>query len=91
MTTLEERESLSRQLSSPQLAMMAIGGAIGTGLLLGSALAVRVAGPGVILTYLIGAFIAVLLMRALGEMAVAHPTARPTLLTLSSLPPLPPA
>jgi L-asparagine transporter-like permease len=75
MTTLEERESLSRQLSSPQLAMMAIGGAIGTGLFLGSALAVRVAGPGVILTYLIGAFIAVLLMRALGEMAVAHPTA----------------
>jgi len=75
MTALEERESLSRQLSSPQLAMMAIGGAIGTGLFLGSALAVRVAGPGVILTYLIGAVIAVLLMRALGEMAVAHPTA----------------
>ena len=75
MTTLEQRESLSRQLSSPQLAMMAIGGAIGTGLFLGSALAVRTAGPGVIITYLIGAAIAVLLMRALGEMAVAHPTA----------------
>jgi L-asparagine transporter-like permease len=75
MTVVEERESLSRQLSSPQLAMMAIGGAIGTGLFLGSALAVRAAGPGVILTYLIGAFIAVLLMRALGEMAIAHPTA----------------
>ena len=68
-------EELARQLSSPQLAMMAIGGAIGTGLFLGSALAVRTAGPGVIVTYLIGAVIALLLMRALGEMAVAHPAA----------------
>jgi L-asparagine transporter-like permease len=68
-------EELTRQLSAPQLAMLAIGGAIGTGLFLGSALAVRTAGPGVILTYLIGAVIALLLMRALGEMAVVHPTA----------------
>jgi amino acid transporter, AAT family len=72
---IEEREKLSRQLSAPQLAMIAIGGAIGTGLFLGSALAVHTAGPGVILTYLIGAVIALLLVRALGEMAVAHPTA----------------
>ena len=75
MTTLELRETLARQLTSPQLAMMAIGGAIGTGLFLGSALAVRTAGPGVIITYIICAVIAVLLMRALGEMAIAHPTA----------------
>jgi L-asparagine transporter-like permease len=68
-------EELSRQLNAPQLAMLAIGGAIGTGLFLGSALAVRTAGPGVIVTYLIGAVIALLLMRALGEMAVVHPTA----------------
>jgi L-asparagine transporter-like permease len=68
-------EELTRQLSAPQLAMLAIGGAIGTGLFLGSALAVRTAGPGVILTYVIGAVIALLLMRALGEMAVVHPTA----------------
>jgi amino acid transporter, AAT family len=72
---IEEREKLSRQLSSPQLAMIGIGGAIGTGLFLGSALAVHTAGPGVILTYLLGAGIALLLVRALGEMAVAHPTA----------------
>jgi AAT family amino acid transporter len=72
---IEEREQLSRQLSAPQLAMIAIGGAIGTGLFLGSALAVHTAGPGVILTYLMGAGIALLLVRALGEMAVAHPTA----------------
>jgi AAT family amino acid transporter len=74
-SNVEEGERLSRQLSAPQLAMIAIGGAIGTGLFLGSALAVRTAGPGVILTYLMGAGIALLLMRALGEMAVAHPTA----------------
>jgi AAT family amino acid transporter len=72
---LEKEEALSRELSSAQLAMIAIGGAIGTGLFLGSALAVRLAGPGVILTYVIGAVVAVLLMGALSEMAVAHPTA----------------
>jgi AAT family amino acid transporter len=72
---LEAGEELTRQLTAPQLAMIAIGGAIGTGLFLGSALAVRTAGPGVILTFLIGAGIAWLLMQALGEMAAAHPTA----------------
>src|SRR5471030_2900927 len=55
--------------------MIAIGGAIGTGLFLGSSLAVRIAGPGVIVSYLIGAVIALLFMGALSEMAVAHPTA----------------
>ena len=75
ISEVEEGERLTRQLSGPQLAMIAIGGAIGTGLFLGSALAVHAAGPGVTLTYLIGAAIALLLMRALGEMAVAHPTA----------------
>jgi len=55
--------------------MIAIGGAIGTGLFLGSSLAVRVAGPAVILSYVIGAGIALLIMGALAEMAVAHPTA----------------
>ena len=38
--------------------MIAIGGAIGTGLFLGSSLAVRTAGPAVIISYLIGAAIA---------------------------------
>jgi L-asparagine transporter-like permease len=66
---------LARQLSARQLAMIAIGGAIGTGLFLGSGLSVRVAGPGIIITYLIGAVVALLLMGALSEMAVAHPTA----------------
>jgi amino acid transporter, AAT family len=73
--SIEQREQLSRQLSPGQLGMIAIGGAIGTGLFLGSSLAVRLAGPGVILSYLIGAAIALLFMGAISEMAVAHPTA----------------
>jgi AAT family amino acid transporter len=74
-TKIEHSEQRSRQLTAPQLSMIAIGGAIGTGLFLGSSLAVRVAGPGVIFSYLIGAVIALLFMGALSEMAVAHPTA----------------
>src|SRR5580700_6756407 len=72
---IETGEQLSRQLTAGQLSMIAIGGAIGTGLFLGSSLAVRRAGPGVILSYVIGAAIAWLFMGALSEMAVAHPTA----------------
>ena len=71
----ENEQGLSRQLNARQLAMIAIGGAIGTGLFLGSSLAVRIAGPAVILTYVFGAVIALLLTGVLSEMAVAHPTA----------------
>jgi amino acid transporter, AAT family len=67
-------QGLARQLSQRQLGMIAIGGAIGTGLFLGSALAVRTAGPGVILTYIFAAIVTLLLMACLAEMAVAHPT-----------------
>jgi len=72
---IEQGEQLKRQLSSKQLAMIAIGGAIGTGLFLGSSLAVHTAGPAVIVSYLMGAVVTLLLMGALSEMAVAHPTA----------------
>ena len=72
---MELERGLARQLTARQLTMMAIGGAIGTGLFLGSSLAVRLAGPGVIVTYLLGAVVALLMMSALSEMALAHPTA----------------
>ena len=55
--------------------MMALGGAIGTGLFLASGLSVNVAGPGVVVSYVIVAGISLLLGRALTDMAVAHPTA----------------
>jgi L-asparagine transporter-like permease len=70
---IERGEELSRALTTGQLGMIAIGGAIGTGLFLGSSIAVHIAGPGVIISYLIGAVIALLFMGALSEMAVAHP------------------
>ena len=54
---------------------MALGGAIGTGLFLASGLSVNVAGPSIILSYVIVAGVSLLLGRALTEMAVAHPTA----------------
>ena len=73
--TIQEREKgLRRGLTSAQLTMIAIGGAIGTGLFLGSSFAIGLAGPAVIVSYAIGAFITLLLMGCLAEMTVAHPT-----------------
>ncbi|MGB6822866.1 MAG: amino acid permease [Candidatus Acidiferrales bacterium] len=72
---LDKERGLSRALSTRQMTMIAIGGAIGTGLFLGSSLAVHTAGPAVIVSYLLGAVMALLLMGTLSEMAVAHPTA----------------
>jgi AAT family amino acid transporter len=66
---------LHRNLTPRQLSMIAVGGAIGTGLFLGSAVSVSVAGPGVILSYTAAAAIALALMWALGQMSVAHPVA----------------
>ncbi len=66
---------LHRSLTAPQLSMIAIGGAIGTGLFLGSGFAIGIAGPSVLITYLIGGLIAFFLMGALAEMTVAHPAA----------------
>jgi L-asparagine transporter-like permease len=57
------------------MTMVAVGGSIGTGLLLGSAAALEVAGPGVILSYIIAAFIAYTVAMALGELASMHPAA----------------
>jgi L-asparagine transporter-like permease len=65
---------LKRTLSAAKLSMIAIGGAIGTGLFLGSGFAIRTAGPGVLISYTIGALIGLLLMGCLAEMTIAHPT-----------------
>ncbi len=70
----EREEGLDRGLSSRQLSMIAIGGAIGTGLFLGSGFAIGFAGPAVLLSYLIGAVITLLLMGCMAEMSVVHPT-----------------
>jgi L-asparagine transporter-like permease len=57
------------------MAMVAVGGSIGTGLLLGSGAAAQVAGPAIIFTYLIGAVIAFVVTMALGEVSARHPEA----------------
>jgi AAT family amino acid transporter len=68
-------EGLHRRLTSRQLTMIAIGSAIGVGLFLGSTVTIGLAGPGVIVTYVFGAAIALVMAYALAEMAVVHPLA----------------
>jgi L-asparagine transporter-like permease len=71
----ESPQQLRRLLNQRQLTMLAIGGAIGVGLFLGSGVTIQLAGPGVILSYLMGAVIAQIVAFALVEMAVVHPDA----------------
>ena len=74
-SVVEKEQGLVRQLSARQMAMIGIGGALGIGFFLRSSLGIHMAGPGVIVTYLIAAVIGTLFAAALAEMAVAHPTA----------------
>src|SRR5437762_2766911 len=64
---------LHRRVSQRQRTMIAIGGAIGVGLFLGSSVTIELAGPGVIVTYLLSALIAMVVAYSLAEMAVVHP------------------
>ena len=64
---------LQRRLKNRHIQLIAMGGAIGTGLFLGSAHIIQSAGPSIILGYLIGGLIAFLIMRQLGEMIVHEP------------------
>lgn len=67
----KQEQKLSRSLKSRHITMIAIGGAIGTGLFLGSGSAIKAAGPSIILTYLIVGIISFFMMRALGELLLA--------------------
>ncbi|OLF55755.1 amino acid permease [Pseudomonas chlororaphis] len=66
---------LKRGLKNRHIQLIALGGAIGTGLFLGSAGVLKSAGPSMILGYAIAGFIAFLIMRQLGEMIVEEPVA----------------
>src|SRR5260221_12576745 len=73
---LVQREAgLQHQLSAAQVAMIALGSTIGTGLFLTSAISVKLAGPAVILSFAAGALITLTVMWALAEMAIEHPAA----------------
>ncbi len=66
-------EGLHRGLKNRHIQLIALGGAIGTGLFLGIAQTIGMAGPSVILGYAIGGLIAFFIMRQLGEMVVEEP------------------
>jgi len=74
-TAIAREEGLQHKLTPGQLAMIGIGSTIGTGLFLGSAISVKLAGPAVILSFVGGACIALTMMWALAEMSAAHPAA----------------
>ena len=60
-------------LKPRQLIMMGLGSAIGAGLFLGSGVGVQLAGPAVLLSYLVAGALVIIVMHALGEMAAARP------------------
>ena len=67
------RLGLARSLGHGQMAMIAMGSALGTGLFLGSGEAIGIAGPAVIISFALGAMIAATIALAMGEMASRHP------------------
>ena len=69
----KQAQGLKRGLTARHIRFMALGSAIGTGLFYGSAAAIQMAGPAVLLAYLIGGAAVFMVMRALGEMAVRDP------------------
>lgn len=69
----EEGQVLKRGLQNRHIQLIALGGAIGTGLFLGIGPAIQMAGPAVLLGYGIAGIIAFLIMRQLGEMIVEEP------------------
>jgi L-asparagine transporter-like permease len=75
LSNITERErGLNRNLSARKMSMIALGGAIGTGLFLGSAFSISLAGPAALVSYGLSAFLTVLMMGCLAEMTLAHPT-----------------
>nr|WP_318382658.1 phenylalanine transporter [uncultured Enterobacter sp.] len=65
--------TLQRGLKNRHIQLIALGGAIGTGLFLGIGPAIQMAGPAVLLGYGVAGIIAFLIMRQLGEMVVEEP------------------
>lgn len=65
--------TLQRGLKNRHIQLIALGGAIGTGLFLGIGPAIQMAGPAVLLGYALAGIIAFLIMRQLGEMVVEEP------------------
>ncbi|PTX64430.1 AAT family amino acid transporter/D-serine/D-alanine/glycine transporter [Melghirimyces profundicolus] len=69
----KKQQELKRGLSERHIQLIAIGGAIGVGLFLGSAKAIKTAGPALILAYALAGLVIFLVLRALGELALYKP------------------
>lgn len=65
-------DKLQRELSNRHIQLIAIGGAIGTGLFLGAGESIHVAGPSILLTYIIVGFVLFMFMRAMGELLLSN-------------------
>jgi gamma-aminobutyrate permease len=75
-TAVADDHTLSRSLRPRHVSMITIGGIIGAGLFVGSSAAIAAAGPAIIISYAITGGLVLLVMRMLGEMAVAMPGIR---------------
>ncbi|MGH4028302.1 amino acid permease [Actinomycetota bacterium Odt1-20B] len=69
----DENEPLGGGLKQRHLTMLGLGGVIGAGLFVGSGAGIAVAGPGIVVSYLIAGTLAMCVMRMLGEMSAAMP------------------
>lgn len=68
----EPEQKLERNLSNRHVQLIAIGGAIGTGLFLGAGKTIHLAGPSLLLVYLIVGIVVFFMMRALGELLLSN-------------------
>lgn len=69
---MSENENLSRGLKNRHVQLLAIGGAIGTGLFLGSGRSISLAGPSILFAYAITGTVCFFIMRALGELLLSN-------------------
>src|SRR4051812_47838391 len=69
----ENRGDLQKSLKPRHMTMISLGGVIGAGLFVGSSAVIHTTGPAAVLSYLLAGVLIVLVMRMLGEMAVANP------------------
>lgn len=72
MSHLEKEQTLNRGLKNRHVQLIAIGGAIGTGLFLGSGHSIALTGPAILFAYIITGIICFLMMRALGELLLSN-------------------
>ena len=71
---MDDRHGLQSGLKRRHVTMIALGGVIGAGLFVGSGAVINQTGPAAVLSYLLAGILVVLVMRMLGEMAVANPS-----------------